>query len=423
MEEERSTRRMSRDINPTFKELMAIKKPGYHATGKGLYLSVSTTGTRSWVFRYVFAGKQREMGLGSLEKVGMADAREKASEARRKLGEGVDPLAERQRQREAAHLEAAKRILFEDATTKYIEAHRAGWKNAKHADQWTNTLTTYAFPVFGKLPVQNVDITLVLKVLEPIWATKNETASRLRGRIESVLDWATVRGYRQGENPARWKGHLDTLLAKPSKIQNVEHHAALPYQEIGGFMAELVKMEGIGARALEFAILTAARSGEVRGATWSEIDLDAGIWTIPAERMKMKREHRVALSARAVKLLKLMPHIDDSNLVFPGAKEGKPLSDMSLTAVLKRMGRADLTAHGFRSTFRDWAGDVTSYPRELAELCLAHRVGDQTEQAYRRGDGLKKRLRFMSDWAKYCGTVVPSVTDNVVAIRRHEDTK
>jgi integrase len=418
--QEKTTRRRSREINPTFKELMSIKKPGYQAAGKGLYLSISATGTRSWVFRYVFAGKQREMGLGSLDKVGMADAREKASEARRKLGNGIDPLAERQRQREATQLEAAKQILFDDAASKYIEAHRAGWKNAKHADQWTNTLATYAFPVFGKLPVQDVDITLVLKVLEPIWTTKNETASRLRGRIESVLDWATVRGYRKGENPARWKGHLDTLLAKPSKIQKVEHHAALPYQEIGGFMAELAKMEGIGARALEFAILTAARSGEVRGATWSEIDQVAGIWTIPAERMKMNREHRVPLSTRALKLLEGMPHIGDSDLVFPGVKKGKPLSDMSLTAVLKRMGRADLTAHGFRSTFRDWAGDVTSYPRELAELCLAHRVGDQTEQAYRRGDGLQKRLRFMSDWAKYCSTVIPPASDNVVPIKRQE---
>ncbi len=296
-----------------------------------------------------------------------------------------------------------------------MAAHGDGWKNPKHRQQWQNTLTTYAGPVIGGINVALVDTGLVLKVLEPIWKTKNETASRLRGRIESVLAWATTRGYRDGLNPARWKGHLDKLLVKPSAIQTVAHHAALPFREIGGFMRDLAKMEGFGARALEFAILTAARSGEVRGATWEEFDLDARVWTIPAERMKAGKEHRVPLSDAAMALLADMPLVGE--FVFPGARNGRPLSDMSLTAVLRRMERGDLTAHGFRYTFRDWAGDVSNHPREVIEHALAHQLKDKAEAAYAHGTLFDKRRRLMGDWATYCEPIQGDC-DNVVPIRK-----
>jgi integrase len=292
-------------------------------------------------------------------------------------------------------------MTFKACAIAYIEAHRAEWKNQKHVQQWENTLDVYAYPVLGDLIVKQIDEALVLKVLLPIWQEKTETAKRLRGRIESVLDWATFNKYRDGENPARWKGHLEHSLAKPSKVAKVVHHPALPYAEVGSFMADLRKREGIGPRALEFLILTAARSGEVRGAVWAEIDLAEQIWTVPAARMKMQREHRVALSDAAVTLLKNLPRLDDCDFVFPGAKPKRPTSDMTLTAVLRRMNRADITAHGFRSTFRDWAAETTSYPHELAEMALAHAVSNKVEAAYRRGDMLEKRLAMMNDWGNY----------------------
>ena len=389
---------------------VAIKSlgDGWHADGGNLYLLVRGN-SRGWVFRFVAPdGRRRNMGLGSQYAVSLADARKHAARLREQVKHPVapsDPLTARRASRAAQRAAKRKHMTFKACAEAYIEAHQDEWKNRKHEKQWTSTLAKYAYPVMGDLPVAAVDDGLVLKVLMPIWKTKTETASRLRGRIESVLDWATFSKFREGQNPARWRGHLDNSLAKPSKVAQVQHHAALPYPKMGPFMADLRKREGLGARALEFAILTAARSGEVRSATWNEIDLTDRLWVIPAERMKTGKEHRVPLSDAAVKLLKALPRVDDGVLVFPSSKVGRPMSDMTLTAVLRRMDRGDLTAHGFRSTFRDWAAETTNYPGEMAEMALAHAIGDKVEAAYRRGDMLKKRFRMMNDWAKYCATL------------------
>jgi integrase len=382
---------------------------GWHADGGNLYLFVRGD-SRGWVFRFVAPdGNRRNMGLGSLNAVSLAEARKQAAALREQIKHPIspsDPLAARQETRLAQKLARRKHMTFKACAEAYIEAHRAEWKSPKHAQQWENTLSTYAHPVFGDLPVATVDEALVLKVLTPIWSDKTETATRLRGRIESVLDWATFNKYRHGDNPARWKGHLAHSLAKPNKVAKVTHHPALPYKDIGAFMADLRQREGLGARALEFLILTAARSGEIRGATWDEIDFDDRLWIIPADRMKMEREHRVPLSDAALALLKAIPRLADSNLLFPSSKPNTPMSDMTLTAVLRRMQRTDITVHGFRSTFRDWAAESTNYPADMAEMALAHTIGDKVEAAYRRGDMLKKRFRMMNDWAKYCGTAL-----------------
>jgi integrase len=389
------------------------KESGYYGDGGGLYLQITKSGGKSWVFRFVSPtlprsektgrAPAREMGLGPVHTVSLVEARDKALACRKLVAEGRDPIEDRKTALLRAQLDAAKAASFADCARSYISAHETGWKNEKHGKQWTATLETYAFPLIGKLPVASVDTGLVMRVLEPIWHSKTETASRLRGRIESILDWATVRGFRQGENPARWKGHLEHQLPARNKVQRVEHHAALPYAELGVFMAALRQREGISARALEFAILTAARSGEIRGATWSEIDLKGQLWTIPAERMKAGKEHRVPLPEPAIALLTALPRLVGNNLVFP-ATRGKQLSDMSLTAVLKRMERPDLTQHGFRSTFRDWAGETTAYPREVIEHALAHQLKDKAEAAYQRGDLLAKRARLMEDWGSFCAT-------------------
>lgn len=398
-------------------EVNRLSKAGMHFVGgvAGLALQVSGAGARSWILRKMIAGKRRDMGLGGFPDVTLAGAREKARQIRELVDQGIDPIEDRRAKRATLAAERAKAMTFSQCVTAYLDAHGDSWKNAKHRQQWANTLDAYVNPIIGNLNVAAVDTGLVLKVLEPIWKTKTETASRLRGRIENILSWATVRGYRQGVNPARWKGHLDKLLAARSKIQQVAHHAALPYAELGGFMADLAKMDGMGARALEFAILCASRSGEVRGATWNEIDLNAGVWIIPAERMKAKREHRVPLSGKAVSLLNTLPRLDGTELVFPGTSG--QLSNMSLTAVLRRMDRGDLTAHGFRSTFRDWAAEQTAYPSEVVEMALAHTIGNKVEAAYRRGDLFDKRRRLMDDWAKYCGTA-RGATGEVVTLRR-----
>ena len=380
-------------------------KPGYFGDGAGLWLQVSKSGSKSWIFRFTLAGKQREMGLGAVHTVTLPEARAKAKECRLLLLDGKDPLDTRKATVLVQALERAKMMTFDQCAAAYIAAHRGGWKNAKHVSQWENTLQTYASPIIGALPVAAVDTALVVKVLSPIWQDKTETATRLRGRIESILDWATVSKYRQGDNPARWRGHLENLLANPHKLAKVEHHPALPWQDMGAFMAALRQQEGIAAKALEFAILTAGRSGEVRAATWAEIDFDARIWTVPAEHMKMNREHRVPLSTAAVALLKAMPRMGE--LIFPGAKEGKPLSDMSLTSVLRRMERRDITVHGFRSSFRDWCAEsvANAFPREVCEHALAHSLPDKVEAAYRRGDLIEKRVLLMQAWADYCATI------------------
>lgn len=385
------------------KEVVNKRVPGYYPDGGGLYLQVSEAGTKSWLFRFVLnGGKERQMGLGPLHTVTLAEARAAAVECRKLLLAKIDPIAARKARQAGQALDAARTITFAECATAYIKAHNAGWKSAKHAEQWTNTIETYCGPVFGALPVQGVDTGLVLKVLEPIWTAKNETATRLRGRIESVLDWATSRGYRTGDNPARWRGHIENLLPAISKRRRVKHHPALPYDELGQFIAALRTQEGTAARALEFTILTAARTGEVIGAQWDEIDLEGALWTIPAARMKAHIEHRVPLSPAAVTLLRTLHEARQGDCVFHGQKAGKPISHWTMLQVLKRMGRGDVTIHGFRSTFRDWTSERTSYPRDVCEMALAHTVGDQVEAAYRRGDLFEKRARLMAEWATHC---------------------
>jgi len=387
-------------------EVSQQKKPGLHFVGgvAGLALQITSTGARSWILRVMVGGKRRDMGLGGYPDVTLAGAKEKAREKREQIDNGVDPIEVRRAKKSALAAAMAALITFSEAAKAYIAVKESEWKNAKHGDQWRNTLATYAEPVIGNVFVRDIDQSHILRVLEPIWMEKTETAKRLRGRIEKVLDWSRVRGYRSGENPARWRGHLDTLLQSPGKVQKREHFSALPFNQLGAFLVELRKQEGTGARALEFAILTAARSGEVRGATWSEVDLTDAKWTIPAERMKAKKEHRVALNNEAVALLKTTPEAERTGLIFPNTK-GNMLSDMTLTAVLRRMGRSDITAHGFRSTFRDWAGESTAYPREVIEHALAHRLKDKTEASYARGDLFEKRRRMMREWGKFASKV------------------
>ncbi len=395
------------------------KKPGLYADGGGLCLQVTASGAKSWVLRYMLNGRARSMGLGSLNAVGLSDARELAREARRLRAAGIDPIDDRNNRRSGALLEEAKSKTFKDCATAFINAHKASWQNAKHVSQWTNTLTTYVYPVFGDFPVQGIDVSMVTRVIEPIWTEKTETAMRLRGRIEAVLDWATARGYRRGENPARWRGHLENLLPRGSKVRQVRHHAALPYSAIAEFMGVLRQQKGVAALAMEFAILTACRTGEVIGGRWSEIDIKASVWVIPAARMKGRKEHRVPLSDRALAVLEEMQGLrdgaDKAAFVFPGGKKGMPLSNMAMLQLLKRMGRDDLTTHGFRSTFRDWAAEQTSYPSEVAEMALAHAVGDKVEAAYRRGDLFEKRQRLMDEWATY--SKKPKGSGKVVPIR------
>lgn len=375
-----------------------------YADGGGLYLQVSRSGTKSWIFRFALNGREREMGLGPLHTVSLSEARDLALEARKLKLRGVDPIDARHAERSAKRLDVAKAVSFKQAARAYIKANSAGWKNAKHAAQWEATLAAYADPVFGDFAVAAVDTALVLKAVEPIWATKPETASRLRGRIETVLDWATVRGYREGPNPARWRGHLDKLLPAKAKVRAVAHHAALPYRELPVFMTALADQAGISARALEFAILTAGRTGEVIGARWDEIDTEATIWLIPKERMKAGREHRVPLNAGAQRVLEAMRAVRTSDYIFPGARKDRPLSNMALLATLKRMNRPDLTAHGFRSTFRDWAAETTDYPGEVVEMALAHTVANKVEAAYRRGDLFEKRKGLMGDWWSFAAS-------------------
>jgi integrase len=396
-----------------------VAERGYYCDGGGLWLQISAFDTKNWVFRFTLNGKTREMGLGPINTISLAEARQDAERCRKLLRDGVDPIEARKAERAKAALEVAQVWTFKACADSYIAAHEAGWRNVKHADQWRNTLATYAHPLLGPLPVQSVDTGLVMKVLEPVWTTKPETASRLRGRIESVLDWAAARKYRQGENPARWKGHLDKLLPARSKVQKVEHHPALPYDDIGAFMVALREQSSIGARTLEFTILTAARTGEVIGARWDEIDLKTALWTIPGDRMKAGRDHRVPISPAAMAVLEEMSKIrQPGGWVFPGARSGRPLSNMVLLQLLKRMDRGDLTAHGFRSTFRDWAAERTAYPREVAEAALAHVVGDKVEAAYRRGDLFDKRRRLMEDWAAFCARLLADTGSTVTPLRR-----
>jgi integrase len=395
------------------------KDPGMYPDGGGLYLRVTDTGSKNWVLRFMLNRKPRWMGLGPLALYSLQEARARAHDARRKRHEGIDPIEARRAERAQQRLDAAKAITFKQCAETYIASHRAGWRNGKHADQWSATLSTYAYPIIGPLPVQSIDTGLVLKVLEPIWKVKSETASRLRGRLESILDLAKVRGYRDGENPARWRGHLDKLLPPLSKVHQVEHHAYLPHTELPGFLPGLREQEGIVTRALEFLILTAARTSEAIGARWSEINLLDKTWTVPAARMKARREHRVPLPARALDILKdihgLRGSDDPDAFVFPGRKPGTPLSNMAFLMLLRRMGRGDLTAHGFRATFKTWASECTSFQNEIAETALAHIIGDKVEQAYRRGDLFEKRRRLMQQWSAFCNTAARLIPEHAVS--------
>ncbi len=413
-------------------------KPGMYGDGGGLWLHVGpnaldengkpTKTGKSWIFRYMIAGKAREMGLGPLHTIGLSEARDLARECRKQVLAGDDPLAAKETKRKERKLQAAKAITFKDCAGKYIAANRAGWRNEKHAGQWESTLKTYVYPTIGKLSVGEIDTGHVTKILHPIWTEKAETASRVRGRIESVLNFATTHGWRTGENPARWRGHLENVLPKKSKVAKVEHHAALPWREAGAFMKALGSEKGTAALALRFAILTAARTGEVLGAQWSEIDLVAKVWTVPAGRMKADREHRVPLTDEAIAILKETAklRVDEGDHVFPGGKKVKggekdaPLSNMAMLVLLRRMGRGDLTAHGFRSTFRDWAAE-TGQPADIAEAALAHVIGNKTTAAYQRGDLLDRRRKLMEAWATWCAHV-PAEGGNVREMRAAEVT-
>ena len=410
----------------TAKAVEAWNEVGTFCDRDGLYLQVSLRKSevgvsKSWVFRYrdLATSKLRELGLGSLTKVTLGEAREAAAKNRSLLNAGKDPKAEREKARMELAEEASRRLTFDQAAAKYIADNRAGWKNEKHAAQWESTLATYATPVIGKLPVDAIELFHIRKILDPIWVSKNETASRVRQRIESILDWSKVNGYRKGENPARWRGHLSYLLPKPSKVQKKKHHAALPYEEVGAFVAELRSKAGLGAVALEFLILTAVRTTEVRGARWEEFNLQKRTWTIPAERMKAEKEHVVPLSGRAFQLIEKLKETPLGPLVFPGDKSGAPISNGTMDRVLKRMGRkgaGGITVHGFRSTFRDWAGETSAFPERIIEHALAHQLKDKAEAAYARGTMLEKRRQLMEAWAKYCDTTEVHA-GNVIPIR------
>jgi integrase len=382
-------------------------KQGKYSDGGNLYLVVSETGSRKWVLRFTWRGKAKEMGLGSAASVPLAHAREKAASARRKIARGLNPIDERKRDGGIP--------TFGEIADDVRVALSAGFRNEKHKAQWKSTLETYAAPLRAK-PVDTIATDDVLAVLKPIWTTKAETASRVRGRIEKVLDAAKAKGFRDGENPARWRGHLDHLLPKPSKLAR-GHHAAMHYEDVAAFVAKLRESEATSALALELCILTAARSGEILGMRWSEIDLDKRIWTLPADRMKAGREHRVPLSPRAVAILRKPEKLKAGQFVFPGQARNKPLSNIAMGMVLRRMKIEDATVHGFRSSFRDWAGNVSNFPREVVETALAHVIGDKAEQAYRRSDALEKRRKLMEAWAAYCE---PSSSNNVVQMGKRK---
>ena len=399
-------------------QVKRTSEPGLYSDGGGLCLQV-TAGKggnvgKSYVFRYrsPLTGRMREMGLGSASVIELARARTKAEAARKLVAERKDPIEERASERRRQATETAKALTFKEAADRFLEAHLPTWKNQRHRSQWENTLRDYVFPVFGAVPVDQIDVSLVLRAIEPAWKDKTETASRVRARIERILDWSRARGLRDGENPARWRGHLDQVLPPRRQAQRVKHHPALPYSDLPAFMSELKHRGGMGARALEFTILTASRTSETVGARWREIDFKTGVWTVPAERMKARREHRAPLSPEAVAMLKNL-QLDRSgdDWVFPGLKSDLPLSNMAMLMTVRKMGRLDITVHGFRSTFRDWVAERTEFPGEVAEAALAHVVGDRVEAAYRRGDLFEKRRKLMEAWASFCTSQPAMVAD------------
>lgn len=387
-------------------EVSKASDPGFYPDGGNLYLKVTSTGSKSWIFRFTMSGRTRDAGLGAFPTINLATARKEAESCRVLVQSGVDPVEARREER--SQKQTLPGSTFRECAEAFIQSHEAGWKNDKHRAQWRSTLTTYAYPKIGSQAADAVTTNLVLEVLEPIWSSKPETASRVRGRIESVLDWAKVKGFRSGENPARWRGHLDHLLPSKNKVRRVVHHTALPYKQLPKFIKKLREVESVGARCLEFLILTCARTSEATGADWSEIDFKTRLWIVPAARMKGGKEHRVPLSDRAIEILREMEPLAQRKagarigLVFPGVKPGRPLSQMTLAMVLRRM-KVNATVHGFRSSFRDWAAEETTFSREAAEMALAHAIPNAVEAAYRRGDLLEQRRKLAAAWRQYCG--------------------
>jgi integrase len=393
-----------------------IKVKGRYADGGGLYLQVGPTGNKAWLFRFSRDGKARQMGLGAVATVSLADARQSAHECRKLLQDGIDPIAHREAQRRAMKSEQESLKSFRWCADQYIADHGDGWRNAKHRQQWENTLATYAFPNIGDTPVNEITTDDIISIIKPIWKTKTETASRLRGRIECILGWARHKGYRDGMNPAAWRDNLEHELPGKARVQTINQHPAMHYSDVGQFMAALRQQEGASARALEFLILAAARSGEVIGARWDEIDTRNRLWTVPAGRMKMKVEHNVPLSDDALAVIERQYVIDGNPYLFPGQRKGRPLSNMAMLKLLERMGHGDITVHGFRSTFRDWCAEHTAFPRNIPELCLAHGPKDKVEAAYLRASLLPKRKELLNAWATFCATL-PSDRHNVTPIR------
>jgi integrase len=387
-------------------DIARATKAGRFPDGGGLYLQIGAAGGRSWIYRYYLGGKERYLGLGSATAIPLKRARELAAQARQLRAEGIDPIDQRRHDRMAEKILTAKVTTFSQCATQYVVAHEPSWRNEKHRQQWVNTLRTYAQPVLGELPVQAINTDLIMKVLLPIWTTKPETASRVRGRIETILDWATVRELRQGDNPARWRGHLEHLLPAPSKVREPQHFAALPYAEVPAFMAALRGRPGISARCLEFAVLTAARTSEAIGARWDEFDLSHGraARVIPSNRMKSAAEHRVPLAPEVVSLLLDLQSRRENEFVFPGHRNGQTLSNMALLKMLALMDHGSLTTHGFRSSFTDWAHETTDFPDAVIDMALAHKVSDKVQAAYRRGDLFQKRRRLMQEWATFCAS-------------------
>ncbi|WP_269619218.1 tyrosine-type recombinase/integrase [Zhongshania sp. BJYM1] len=400
------------------REIKELSDPGTYGDGEGLYLQVAKAGTKSWIYRYQINGRRRFKGLGGFPAISLSEARKERNRLRLKVKAGIDPLDEKADNVAKASAErkaeAARKMTFRNCAETYIDDMSPHWKNRKHEQQWRNTLKTYAYPVIGDKPAADIELDDVLAILQPIWLEKTETATRVRNRIELVIDWANVRKYGSGNNPARWKGNLDKVLPKPSKLKKVKHHNALPYDEAAVFMAALKKQPGSAAKVLQLVILTATRTSEAIEATWSEFDLKKAVWTIPAERMKGEKEQRIPLSKPALSILHEMKNgITGDIYVFPGQKVGRPLSNMAMIKVLHRMERKDITVHGFRSTFRDWVAEQTNFPRRVAEMALAHKLKDGAEAAYQRGDLIKKRTDLMDAWAAYC---VP-VNGNVIKLR------
>jgi integrase len=396
------------------------KTPGYVHDGGGLYLQVTAAGSRSWIFRFSLAGRRREMGLGPYPGVSLAAARQAASSAHSLVRVGKDPITARDAERSRKRLEDARAITFDQAADQFIAANEPGWRNGTHRNQWRASLGTFASPVIGKMPVADIGVTEVMRVLEPLWREKTETGSRVRGRIERVLDWAKVSGYRTGENPAQWRGHLDKLLPSRRKVQKVKHHAAVAIDDLPAVYAKLAQLDSVTALALRFVILTAARAGEATGARWSEIDMKARVWTVPSDRIKAGKTHRVPLSREAMTILARTRTAATGTLVFPGWVAGRPLAHASLLKVLRVAGGGDATTHGMRSSFRDWAAERTPYPREVAEMALAHSIGDKVEAAYRRGDLFERRKLMMEEWATFVQTT-PSAKVVSINERRRAD--